>query len=148
MTYFRKLILICFGFTLSFLLVKNIYTSFKLSSLPPYLLFPFPSLSRLIIFFVANFSNPDVNGMKTDISKTDDKKKLQYRRLGRHYLADHVTKDEKKVTLTAAAYHAQNRILVVGFSIGAFFLYELPSVNVIHSLRYYYLFTYKCYHHC
>lgn len=55
----------------------------------------------------------------------------------RHYLANEVEKQEEgKVILTAAGYHQQTNILVVGFSNGSFYLYEMPDVNMIHSLRY------------
>lgn len=66
----------------------------------------------------------------------DDAKKLAYKRLGKHYLADEVRKSNKEAFLTAAAYHQTTRILVAGFSNGSFFLYEMPEVNLIHSLRY------------
>lgn len=70
--------------------------------------------------------------------KLDNKdiKKLLYKKLGKHYLADEVRKSAKEAVLTAAAYHQDTRILVVGFSNGSFFLYEIPEVNMIHSLRY------------
>ena len=90
---------------------------------------------RLLI----NFLDENINCIKTEISDADSRKRLKYKRLGRHYLADHVSKEVNHVILTAAAYHAQNRILVVGFNNGEFFLYELPSINIIHSLRYYFL---------
>ncbi|XP_051155640.1 periodic tryptophan protein 2 homolog [Leptopilina boulardi] len=60
--------------------------------------------------------------------------KLKYKRLGRHYLADIAKTESKDVILTSAAYHSQSHILVVGFSNGGFFLYELPSAILIHSL--------------
>ncbi|KFB53827.1 AGAP010693-PA-like protein [Anopheles sinensis] len=57
-----------------------------------------------------------------------------YKRLARHFLADDVRKENRNATVTAATYHQQLRILVVAFSTGSFFLYELPDVNMIHSL--------------
>ena len=65
----------------------------------------------------------------------NDVKKLAYKRLKKHYLSDEVHKSSKDAVLTSAAYHPEIRILVVGFSNGAFFLYEMPDVNLIHSLR-------------
>ena len=62
-------------------------------------------------------------------------KRLRYKRLARHYLADVPRKEDNTAVVTAAAYHDVTRILVVGFSNGSFFLYELPEVNMIHSLR-------------
>lgn len=70
-------------------------------------------------------------------SKDSIVKKLRYKRLARHWLADEARKQDRTAVLTAAAYHQDTRILVVGFSNGAFFLYELPEVNLIHSLRYF-----------
>lgn len=69
--------------------------------------------------------------------KSSEYKKLQYKKLGRFYVADEVRKEHKHAVLTAAAYHSETHILVVGFSCGAFYLYEMPDVNMIHSLRYF-----------
>lgn len=64
-------------------------------------------------------------------------KKFRYTKVCRHYIANEVQKKQnEKVTLTAAAYHAETNILVVGFNNGSFYLYEMPDVNMIHSLRY------------
>ena len=78
-------------------------------------------------------------GRKTrskDKLKKTEVKKLMYKKLGKHYLADEPRKSAKDAILTAAAYHKDTHILVVGFSNGSFFLYEMPEVNMIHSLRY------------
>ncbi|CAK9809708.1 Periodic tryptophan protein 2 homolog [Anthophora quadrimaculata] len=62
-------------------------------------------------------------------------KKLRYTKLCRHYLCQEASKEAKgTVGLSAAAYHKQTNILVVGFTNGSFFLYEMPDVNLIHSL--------------
>jgi periodic tryptophan protein 2 len=88
-----------------------------------------------------NDQNLEKNQVRTTRSKdkidNKDVKKLMYKRLGKHYLADEVHKSDRLAVLTAAAYHQDTRILVLGFSNGAFFLYEMPEVNMIHSLRYY-----------
>lgn len=63
-------------------------------------------------------------------------KKLRYKRIARHYLADEVRKQAKDAVLTAATYHKDTHILVVGFNNGSFYLYEMPEVNMIHSLKY------------
>ncbi|XP_012140709.1 periodic tryptophan protein 2 homolog isoform X2 [Megachile rotundata] len=64
-----------------------------------------------------------------------DVKRLRYKRLSRHYLANIVQKEQKEVVkLTAAAYHKETSILIVGFNNGSFYLYEMPEVNMIHSL--------------
>ncbi|XP_015588288.1 periodic tryptophan protein 2 homolog [Cephus cinctus] len=75
--------------------------------------------------------------IKNDEDKRDKKnsnKKLLYKRLARHYLANELRKEHRNIILTAAAYHVDIKILVVSFSNGAFFLYEMPEVNMIHSL--------------
>lgn len=61
---------------------------------------------------------------------------LGYKKLARHYLADETLTQSKNAKLTAAAYHRDTRILVVGFNNGSFYIYEMPDVNLIHSLRY------------
>ncbi|XP_018569437.1 periodic tryptophan protein 2 homolog [Anoplophora glabripennis] len=67
-------------------------------------------------------------------NKTNEVNKLFYKRIARHYLGDEVRKDNRQAVLTAAAYHRKTRILVTGYSTGAFFIHELPEVNLIHSL--------------
>ncbi|XP_005178449.1 periodic tryptophan protein 2 homolog [Musca domestica] len=57
-----------------------------------------------------------------------------YKKLGRYYLADDPRKEKYDAVLTAAHYNRKTKIMVVGFSTGAFYLYELPEVNMIHSL--------------
>uniref|UniRef100_A0A1A9W3Q6 WD_REPEATS_REGION domain-containing protein n=1 Tax=Glossina brevipalpis TaxID=37001 RepID=A0A1A9W3Q6_9MUSC len=57
-----------------------------------------------------------------------------YKKLARHYLADEPRKEQRNAVLTAAHYNKRIKILVVGFSNGSFYLYELPDVNMIHSL--------------
>ncbi|XP_014478920.1 PREDICTED: periodic tryptophan protein 2 homolog [Dinoponera quadriceps] len=61
-------------------------------------------------------------------------RRLGFKKLARHYLSDEPRKHTKDVKLTAAAYHRDTRILVVGFNNGSFYLYEMPDVNMIHSL--------------
>ncbi|KAJ8974650.1 hypothetical protein NQ317_019887 [Molorchus minor] len=65
---------------------------------------------------------------------TDKVRKLFYKRISRHYLADEVRKDHRDAVLTAAAYQKKTKILITGYSTGAFFIHELPDVNLIHSL--------------
>ncbi|ALC40668.1 CG12325 [Drosophila busckii] len=57
-----------------------------------------------------------------------------YKKLGRHYLANEPRKEQHDALLTAANYNRKTKVLVVAFSTGAFYLYELPDVNLIHSL--------------
>nr|CAD7433182.1 unnamed protein product [Timema monikensis] len=68
----------------------------------------------------------------TPVSKGSDDK-LHYKHLGRHYLSN-LHKGQKDVYLTCAAYHKDTHLLVTGFTNGAFFLHELPDVNLVHSL--------------
>lgn len=82
------------------------------------------------------------NAINTEDDKNSDNdteiKKLRYQKLCRHYLTNVIQKEGKEIVkLTAAAYHQETRILVVGFSNGSFYLYEMPEVNMIHSLRYF-----------
>ncbi|XP_077295123.1 periodic tryptophan protein 2 homolog isoform X2 [Arctopsyche grandis] len=64
----------------------------------------------------------------------DDVPKFGYKKISKHYLGDEVRKQNSSAYLTTAAYHKDTKILVIGFSTGVFFLYELPDVNLIHSL--------------
>ncbi|CAK9825038.1 Periodic tryptophan protein 2 homolog [Anthophora retusa] len=74
---------------------------------------------------------PDVENTSTETGV----KKLRYTKLCRHYLCQEASKEAKgTVGVSAAAYHKQTNILVVGFTNGSFFLYEMPDVNLIHSL--------------
>lgn len=62
-------------------------------------------------------------------------KMLGYKKRATFYLADEVHKQYKDAKLTAAAYHQDTHILVIGFNNGSFYLYEMPHANLIHSLR-------------
>ncbi|KYM98308.1 Periodic tryptophan protein 2 like protein, partial [Cyphomyrmex costatus] len=74
----------------------------------------------------------------TEESSVNEKNKkikmLGYKKQATFYLADEVHKQSKNAKLTTAAYHQDNHILVIGFSNGSFFLYEMPHANLIHSL--------------
>lgn len=59
---------------------------------------------------------------------------FHYTRLARHYLLDEVRKSDPKAYLTAANYHQKTHLLITAYSNGAFFLHEMPDVNLIHSL--------------
>lgn len=65
--------------------------------------------------------------------------KVFYKRLSRHFLCDGLKKEDRHVSLTSAAYHKDSHVLVTGYSTGAFFIHELPTVNIIHSLRFVFL---------
>ncbi|XP_017305246.1 periodic tryptophan protein 2 homolog [Diaphorina citri] len=69
----------------------------------------------------------------TEEESTDSSyEKLNYKRLGRHYLNDF--NEDKAAKITCANYHKSTKVLVVGFSNGSFYLLEMPDVNLIHSL--------------
>lgn len=80
----------------------------------------------------------DSDVVERTAAEEEDKKiqKLGYKKLARHYLADEAQKQGRNTKLTTAAYHQDTHILVVGFNNGCFYLYEMPDVNLIHSLRY------------
>nr|XP_022904182.1 periodic tryptophan protein 2 homolog [Onthophagus taurus] len=67
-----------------------------------------------------------------DESKNEDR--IFYKRIAKHYIANDIKKDNHDATLTAVAYHKELKILVTGYSTGAFVIYEMPEVNLIHSL--------------
>ncbi|KYM87794.1 Periodic tryptophan protein 2 like protein [Atta colombica] len=74
---------------------------------------------------------------KEEVSMKEKDKKIKmlgYKKQATFYLADEVHKQSKDAKLTTAAYHQDTHILVVGFSNGSFFLYEMPHANLIHSL--------------
>ncbi|XP_016929425.3 periodic tryptophan protein 2 homolog [Drosophila suzukii] len=74
----------------------------------------------------------DVNDIKDEEKKKGHP--FFYKKITRHYLADEPRKEQRDVQLTAANYNTRTKVLVVAFSSGAFYLYELPDVNMIHSL--------------
>lgn len=67
--------------------------------------------------------------------KVKDEKLISYKRLARHYLATEPRKENPNVILSATCYHRDTKILVSAFSTGAFYLHELPDMNLIHSLN-------------
>ncbi|CAG0879297.1 unnamed protein product, partial [Cyprideis torosa] len=88
---------------------------------------------------------------KGALDEEEDKKdaKIFYTRQARHYLGDLVLDSEGKrvqgATLTAADYCARIKVLVTGFSTGAFFIHEVSidsiqgegdSLTMIHSLSF------------
>ena len=40
-----------------------------------------------------------------------------------------------RIELSSADYHAERKVLVTGFTNGAFLIHEMPDVTLIHSLR-------------
>lgn len=70
----------------------------------------------------------------TEVSKRDEKL-ITYKRLARHYLATDPRKENPQAILSSTCYHKDSKILVTAFSTGAFYLHELPDMNLIHSLN-------------
>lgn len=68
-------------------------------------------------------------------TEAKDSKQIAYKRLTRHYLAVDARKENPSAILTATCYHKESKILVSAFSTGAFYLHELPDLNLIHSLN-------------
>ncbi|GAB6019056.1 U3 snoRNP protein [Chamberlinius hualienensis] len=65
----------------------------------------------------------------------EDESMAQFTRLNRHMARKLLKIEEGQfVTLTSAAFHKKNKILVTGFSNGAFFLHEMPEFSIIHQL--------------
>ncbi|KAK6626362.1 hypothetical protein RUM43_006673 [Polyplax serrata] len=63
-----------------------------------------------------------------------DGKKIFYKRVSRQNICSQLRKADPKVKLCCAAYHKNTHVLVTGYSTGAFFLHEIPSLTMIHSL--------------
>jgi len=58
-----------------------------------------------------------------------------YKRAAKHFLRDHLEGEGGgRVELTCSDYHQSTKILVVGFSSGAFLLLSLPDCSLVHSL--------------
>lgn len=69
----------------------------------------------------------------------EEKENYFYKRLARHFVSE-TFKGEKGVSIyninvTAAAYMPSTKLLVTGYSHGAFLLHEMPEFNLIHSLK-------------
>ncbi|XP_074096167.1 periodic tryptophan protein 2 homolog [Cotesia typhae] len=84
-----------------------------------------------------NFRDPQVQSDPHNPHDPQEPLKFFFKLTSRHYLADEAKaqkKDNSAVAVSTASYHPASKILVVGFSTGSFFLYEIPEVNLIHSL--------------
>ncbi|XP_026333616.1 periodic tryptophan protein 2 homolog isoform X1 [Hyposmocoma kahamanoa] len=81
--------------------------------------------------YVSDEDNSEVGKQEP---KTEDDKRLLYKKLGRHYIGDAIRNAHHKCKLTAVQYHKETKMLVTGFSTGIFFLHEMPDVNLIHTL--------------
>jgi len=74
---------------------------------------------------------------KTQTITADDNEvsRVVYKRNSRHFLKDHLEAEKTtRPDLTSADYHQKSKILVTGFSNGAFLLFSLPDVSLVHSL--------------
>jgi len=66
---------------------------------------------------------------------TTEHSKVVYKRSARHFLRDHLEAEGGRgVELTCADYHQVTKIMVTGFSNGAFLLVSLPDCSLVHSL--------------
>ncbi|CAN2387804.1 Dip2/Utp12 Family [Pristimantis euphronides] len=63
-------------------------------------------------------------------STEEKRNRVRYKRRGKHFF----NKEGDFTSLTAAAFHKKLKILVTGFSSGAFHIHELPEISLIHSL--------------
>ena len=79
-------------------------------------------------------ANNQTETLTTDQTSSETARVL-YKRSARHFLKDHLEKEAGRDTqLTCGDYHQTTKILVVGFSSGAFLLFSLPDVSLVHSL--------------
>jgi len=69
--------------------------------------------------------------MTADDTAADSR--LVYKRAARHFLRDHL-ENAQGTEVTCADFHPGTRILVTGFSHGAFLLLSLPDASLVHSL--------------
>ena len=84
----------------------------------------------------------DVEDEQTEKTKTitaeeadTEISRVVYKRSSRHFLKDHLEAEKgSRPELSCADYHQKSKILVVGFSSGAFLLFSLPDVSLVHSL--------------
>lgn len=90
--------------------------------------------NELVIDTINENSDRDEDGKKI-LKRIAGRHPFFYKRIVRHYLADEPRKEVKDARLTSAAYHKKSKLLITAFSNGAFYLYELPDVNLIHSLN-------------
>ncbi len=74
----------------------------------------------------------EVHALEAEKQEEDDK--FFYKRLSKHFLRDNLPQEDKRADLLVADYSQKNRILATGFSNGAFFVYEMPDCNLLHSL--------------
>lgn len=60
--------------------------------------------------------------------------KMMYKRASKHFLRGHLEGEDSRTELTCADFHQTTRILITGFSNGAFLLLSLPDCSLVHSL--------------
>lgn len=69
-----------------------------------------------------------------DETTTKETNRLVYKRNAKHFLRDSLDEAGRGCELTSADYHQKTKILVTGFSNGAFLLHSMPDVSLVHSL--------------
>lgn len=72
---------------------------------------------------------------KQQILSKDKKDVLSYNKLSKHFLNDHIKDEHNNLKTTAADYHKEVKILVIGFSNGSFLIFETVGLSLIHSLK-------------
>ncbi|XP_017785717.1 PREDICTED: periodic tryptophan protein 2 homolog [Nicrophorus vespilloides] len=74
---------------------------------------------------------------KIDIIDEEEKSKKKKRKFDVSFqtTGHKILLDNGKVKICSATYHKENRILVVGTSVGDFYIYEMPECSLIHSLN-------------
>lgn len=76
-----------------------------------------------------------ISGDYAGAAETDEKvKKLFFEKASKHKMTEHLT-DSAGVNVSACTFHSPTNLLVTAFTNGVFLLHEMPSFNLIHSLR-------------
>ena len=75
-------------------------------------------------------------------SDSDDEDRLpraKYKQRAKHFLLDVVRDGGSgaggRIELSSADFHPGRRVLVTGYTNGAFLIHEMPDTTLIHSLR-------------
>lgn len=78
--------------------------------------------------------NKEIETVIADENTSKETNRLVYKRNAKHFLRDCLDDGGRGCELTSADYHNKTKILVTGFSNGAFLLHSLPDVSLVHSL--------------
>ena len=69
------------------------------------------------------------------LTPNEENRQLVYRKEKKHYLNSDLQKTYSSLRLTTSQYNPKSKLLITGFSNGSFMLYEMPEINLIHSLQ-------------